>query len=223
MAGTPTLLERIDGYIESLFVPADAALARGLAASQAAGLPAIHVSPTEGKLLSLLVSMSGARRVLEIGTLGGYSTAWLARGLPKDGRIVTLELDPTHADVARRNLDGSVTGVMIDIRVGPAADTLRALIAAREPAFDFIFIDADKPGYPAYLDLGIQLSRPGTVIVADNVIRNGAVLDEPPGDENARAARRFNAALAGDHRLESIVVPIVRQYVDGISISLVKR
>ncbi len=137
---------------------------------------------------------------------------------------MTLELDPKHAGVARKNLDESAPGVAIDIRVGPAADTLRALIAAGEPAFDFVFIDADKPGYPAYLELAIQLSRPGTVIVADNVIRNGAVLDEEPrGRERARGPRASMPPSRATTRLESIVVPIVRQYVDGISISVVKR
>lgn len=221
MAPDASLLERIDGYIEALFVPEDAALKQNLADAAAAGLPDINVSPNQGKLLHLLAKMSGAQRVLEIGTLGGYSTTWLARALPPSGVLVSLELDPQHAAVARRSIARAVTKVRVDVRVGPAAETLRSMIAEQHPPFDFIFIDADKPGYAGYLDLALQLSRQGTVIVADNVIRNGAVLESSPPDDNARAARAFNAAVAADPRLTSIVVPIMRKAIDGISISIV--
>jgi predicted O-methyltransferase YrrM len=217
-----TLLARIDGYIEELFVPADPALTQNLADAAAAGLPEINVSATQGKLLHLLARMSGAQRILEVGTLGGYSTTWLARALPPWGMLVTLELDATHAEVARRSIARAVADVRVDVRVGRAADSLRQMIAANQPPFDFIFIDADKPGYLEYLELSLQLARPGTVIVADNLIRNGAVLSEQPGDDSARAARAFNAAIAAHPRLESIVVPIMREHIDGLSISIVK-
>lgn len=221
MADDDTLLARIDDYIEDLFTPGDEALQETLRAADAAGLPSINVSPNQGKLLYLLTRIAGARRALEVGTLGGYSSAWLARGLAHGGRLVTLELEPARAAVARRSLAGSAPGVDVEVRVGPAAATLRAMIAAGEPPFDLVFIDADKPSYIEYLTLALQLSRPGTVILADNVIRNGLVLDPPPGDASAVAAAAFNAAVAAHPRLESLVLPVMRQYVDGLSISIV--
>jgi predicted O-methyltransferase YrrM len=216
-----SLLERIDSYIEDLFAVQDDGLRDGLRAAASAGLPTINVSANQGKLLYLLVKIAGARRVLEIGTLGGYSTTWLARGLAADGRLVTLELDAAHAEVARRNLARSVPDVDVEVRVGPAAELLRAMTAAGEPPFDVVFIDADKPGYEEYLALTLQLSRIGTVILADNVIRNGLVLDPAPADANARAARAFNAAVAAHPRLDSIVLPVMRRTIDGLAISIV--
>ncbi len=213
---------QIDHYVQSLFVQTDTGLTQGLADADAAGLPAIQVSANQGKLLYLLAKMSAAKRVLEIGTLGGYSTTWLARALPESGTVTTLEVSSVHAQVARRNVDRAGVGRRVTIEVGPAADTLRRLIAERVTSFDLIFIDADKPGYSTYLDLCLQLSRPGTVILADNLIRNGAVLQDTPPDENARAARAFNAKLAADSRLESIIIPALGKSVDGMSISLVK-
>ena len=215
-----SLLERIDHYIEELFVLDDPALTQNRADATAAGLPEINVSANQGKLLHMLARVAGAQRILEIGTLGGYSSTWLARALPPWGMLVTLEIDARHAEVARRSIAGAVA-VRVDVRVGPAADSLRAMIAANQPPFDFVFIDADKPGYVEYLELALQLSRPGTVIVADNVIRNGLVLESSLPDENARAARAFNAALAANPRLTSIILPIMRKTIDGISISLV--
>ena len=219
---TADLIARIDAYIEQLFVPGDTTLAQGLADAEAAGLPAINVSPNQGKLLYLLARMAGARRILEIGTLGGYSTTWLARALPRGGVIVTLEVNARNADVARKNLARSVDGVMVDIRVADASETLRRMIAEREPPFDVVFIDADKPGYVNYLELALQLSRPGTVILADNLVRHGHVLDRSPHDESARAAKAFNTLIASHPRLESIIVPLVRDTVDGMSISIVR-
>ena len=219
---TAGLLHDIDRYVEQLFVPADAVLEQNLQAAFAAGLPPIHVSPTEGRLLYLLARMSGARRVLEVGTLGAYSTTWLARAVGAGGTVVTLERDPRHAEVARRNLEGVAPGVQIEVRLGDAAESLRALAAAREAPFDLVFIDADKPGYVGYLDLVLSLSRPGTVILADNVIRHGAVLGRAIGDANAVGARAFNEAIAAHPRLESTIVPIIRESVDGLSISIVR-
>ncbi len=215
-------LARIDAYIESLFGGDDAALIQNLADARAAGLPDINVSPNQGRLLYLLAKMAGAERVLEIGTLGGYSTTWLARALPSTGVVVTLELNPAHAAVARRNIARAAPACRVEVWVGAAADSLRQITAAREPRFDFVFIDADKPGYIEYLELVLPLCRQGTVIVADNVIRDGLVLDTAPTDGNTQAARAFNAAIAAHPRLESIIVPIVRRTIDGMSISLVK-
>ena len=218
----PDLRVRIEKYIEGLFVGADPAMAKGLADADAAGLPAIQVSPNQGKLLYLLTKISRARRVLEIGTLGGYSTAWLASALPDDGALISLELDRKHADVARRNVDRAGNGAKVTIEVGPAEQSLRALIDRRAEPFDLIFIDADKPGYARYLDLSIELSHAGTVIVADNLIRDGAVLDAHSTEAHAAAARSFNAKLAADPRLESIIVPVLGKKVDGMSISIVR-
>ena len=219
---TAELLTSIDHYIEGLFGGDDLALRQNLADSEAAGLPPINVSANQGRLLYLLATLSRARRILEIGTLGGYSTTWLARALPPDGTITTLELNADHAAVARRNLDTAGVGDRVTIEVGPAAESLRQLIVAGAAPFDFIFIDADKPGYPAYLDLALKLARPGTVIIADNLIRNGAVLDDQPADDNARAVKGFNAKLAADPALDSVILPIMRETVDGMSISIVR-
>lgn len=219
---TPELFREIDNYIEDLFVEDDPVLAQGLTDAAAAGLPEIQVSPSQGKALYLLAKMCGARRILEIGTLGGYSTTWLARALGNDGRLVTLELDQKHADVARKNLNHAGVGNLVTIEIGPAADTMSRMIDRREPPFDLIFIDADKPGYSRYLDLALNLSRTGTVILADNLIRDGAVMDPNVEDENARAARDFNAKLATHPRLESLIIPFVKARVDGMSISIVR-
>jgi predicted O-methyltransferase YrrM len=217
------LLEDIDKYIENLFVPADAALERNLIDAEAAGLPAIAVAPAQGRMMYLLAKMSGAKRILEIGTLGGYSTTLLARALPQNGRLVTLELSPAHAVVARKNLERAGVGGLVDIRVGPAGDTLGKMIEAGEEPFDFVFIDADKTGYVGYLNQVLQLSRPGTVILGDNLIRHGAVL---PGfanpDADAIAVNEFNKLIASHPRLESILLPILKNKVDGMSISRVK-
>ena len=212
----------IEHYIQSLFVVPDPTLEQGLADATAAGLPEIQVSPNQGKLLYLLTRLSGAKRILEIGTLGGYSTTWLARALPEGGTLISLELDRTHADVARRNVDRAGVGARVTIEVGPAAKTMQRFVDQRVGPFDLIFIDADKPGYSAYLDLSVQLSRAGTVIIADNLIRDGAVLDESVEEENARAARAFNTKLAAHSRLESIITPVLGKRIDGMSISIVK-
>lgn len=219
---TPDLFREIDTYVEQLFVDEDPILAQALTDAAAAGLPEIQVSANQGKALYLFAKMCGARRVLEIGTLGGYSTTWLARALPNDGEVVTLELDQKHADVARKNLDRARVGSRVRIEVGPAVDTMLRMIDRREQPFDLIFIDADKPGYSRYLDLSVNLSRTGTVILADNLIRDGAVMDPNVEDENARAARAFNEKLSAHPRLESIIIPFVKSRVDGMSISIVR-
>lgn len=215
------LIERIDHYIEALFCPPDEVLRQNLLDADAAGLPAINVSSNQGRLLYLLAKIAGARRILEVGTLGGYSTTWLGRALPADGLLVTLELDPKHAEVARRSLDRAALAAPVDLRVGPAANSMRELIRAGTAPFDLIFLDANKSGYVEYLELAMQLSRRGTLILADNVIRHGLVLEPAPVDANDAGAKAYNEAIAHHPRLESLILPIVRTRVDGLSISRV--
>ena len=187
---------QFDEYIAKLLVPSDEALDAALAESAQAGLPAINVASNQGKFLSLLARIQGAKNILEIGTLGGYSTIWLARALPKDGRLVTLERDPKHAEVARRNLARAQLGELVSVRVGPALETLPELAAEGLPPFDFVFIDADKQSIPEYFEWALKLSRVGSVIVVDNVVRNGAVLDATSTDPNVQGVRRLNELLA---------------------------
>ncbi|HVW11282.1 MAG TPA: O-methyltransferase [Bryobacteraceae bacterium] len=217
------LLEKIDAYIDDLFVPPDSALDQNLADAQAAGLPSIAVAPAQGRMMYLMAKMCGAKRILEIGLLGGYSTTLLARALPENGKVVSLELKQANADVARKNIDRAGIGGRVEIRVGPASETLGKMIAAKESPFDLIFIDADKTGYLGYLDQVLQLSHPGTVILSDNLIRHGAVLpDHANPDADARAIVEFNKRIASHPRLESILMPIVKGKIDGMAISLVK-
>jgi predicted O-methyltransferase YrrM len=219
---TEQLANQIDDYIEDLFVPADPILEANLRSAEAAGLPPIAITPNQGKFLYLLARIARAARILEIGTLGGYSTTWLARALPPEGRLITLEFSPKHAATARQNLDAAGLAHNTEIRLGDAATSLRALIAAAEPPFDLIFIDADKASYPTYLDLALRLARPGTVLIADNVVRNGAVLQTNPDDRDDNGARAYNAAVAAHPQLESIVLPMFKDKIDGMAISRVR-
>jgi len=216
------LAVKVDGYIEALLNPPDVALLHNLKDAESSGLPTINVSPNEGKLLYLVAKIAGAKRALEIGTLGGYSTTWLARALPADGKVITLELDQKHAEVARRNLKRAGVADRVEVRMGRATETLRQMIDRHEAPFDLIFIDADRPSYVEYLDLSLRLSRTGTVILADNLIRNGRVIEDRPADESARGAKAFNEALAANQRLDSIILPIIRTNLDGLSISIVE-
>ena len=212
----------VDQYVSDLVVGSDDALAGALAASEAAGLPSIAVSAAQGKFLSLLVRASRARRVLEIGTLGGYSSIWLARGLDPDGRLITLELNRHHGSVATANLARAGLAEIATVRVGPAADTLRKLIAEGTEPFDFVFIDADKTGYPGYLTLVMQLVRRGSVIIADNVVRDGAVADSASADPNVQAVRRYLEMVAADPRLSATVLQTVgSKGYDGLAIAVV--
>jgi predicted O-methyltransferase YrrM len=213
----------IDHYIDDLFAPEDEVLAAALADAKAADLPHIQVSAGQGKLLYLLAKLVGARRILEIGTLGGYSTIWLARALPEDGRLTTLELERKHADVAAGNLARAGLAAKTEIIVGPALQSLQALSARGEAPFDVVFIDADKASYPQYLAAVMRLVRPGALILGDNVIRSGAVLDPNHPDPNARGARAFNALLAADDRLEAVVLQQVGvKGHDGLAIARVR-
>ena len=215
------LAGRVDRYIEALFARQDPVLTENLKNAGLRGLPSINVSPNEGKLLFLLAKISGASRILEVGTLSGYSTTWLARALPPDGKVITLEVDPKHAEVARKNLRLAGLDRQVEVRVGNAAETLRQMAAGGEPPFDLVFIDADKPRYVEYLGLTLALTRSGSLILADNLIRSGRV-EAAPSDPNARGAKTFNEALAAEPRLESIILPIYRDKLDGLSISRVK-
>lgn len=215
-------LERLDAYIEDLFAGEDEALRAARAAMKEAGLPAIHVSPNQGKLLHLLTRLAGARRLLEIGTLGGYSAIWLARALPPDGRLITLELEERHAAVARQNLERAGLGDRVEVRLGPALASLQRMVADGEPAFDVVFIDADKPGYPDYLEWSLRLSRPGTLILADNVLQRSAVAEPARGSETVQAIRLFNQTLAAHPQLEALALPLVRQEIDGLALALVR-
>lgn len=199
----------VDDYYAGVLTAADPVMDDVLKASEVAGLPPIQVSPLQGRMLMLLAQIAGAKRILEIGTLGGYSTIWLARALPKDGEVVTLEAEPLHADTARANIERAGFSRTVEIKLGPAAQTLDAMVKDGVRPFDFIFIDADKPGYPAYLDLAIKLSWPGTVIVADNMVRGGAVADAESDDETVKAVRLFNEKLAADKRLSATAVQTV--------------
>lgn len=211
----------VDRYITKLLVPPDPSLDAALKASRAAGLPSIQVSPNQGKLLQLLAVAQGARAILEIGTLGGYSTIWLARALPADGGL-TLEADPRHAEVALANIARAGLDDVVEIRVGPALDTLPKLAAENRGPFDLIFIDADKPSYPDYLAWALKLSRRGSLIIADNVVRNGAVVDAASGDANVQGVRRFNEGLASEPRLSATAIQTVgSKGYDGFAIALV--
>jgi predicted O-methyltransferase YrrM len=200
----------VDRYITDLFVPSDAALNSALRSSEAAGLPAINVSPAQGKFLQLLAQAIGARAILEIGTLGGYSTIWLARALPAGGRVVTLEADPKHAEIARANIARAGLSDAVDLRLGRALDSLPQLAAEGRGPFDFIFIDADKPSYADYFTWALKLSRRGTVIIGDNVVRKGAVIDPTKIDDpRVPGVLRFNELVAREPRVSATVMQTV--------------
>jgi predicted O-methyltransferase YrrM len=210
----------VDRYIDDLFVPPDPALDAALAASAAAGLPPINVAPNQGKLLMLLARLQGARRILEIGTLGGYSTIWLARAVPEGGRVVTLEADERHAEVARANIARAGLADRVELRLGPALETLRALPA--EPVIDLAFIDADKPNNPHYLDWALKLTRRGSLIIADNVVRGGAVAAGDSADPSVAGIRRFNEKLAAEPRVSATEIQTVgSKGYDGFALALV--
>jgi len=217
----------VDRYISDRLLPEDPALEAAIAASDAAGLPPIAITPAQGKLLELLVRIHGARRILELGTLGGYSTMWLARGLPPGGSIVTLELDPHHAKVAAANLTRAGLTEIVQLRVGPALRTLPELLAEGEGPFDLIFIDADKRNYPGYLEWSLKLSHPGSLIIGDNVVRGGVILDpdghDPRlGEGGVQAVRRFYELLAAEPGVSATVIQTVGEKGhDGFAIALV--
>lgn len=213
----------VDAYLETLFTRSDATAAAVAAASRAAGLDDIAVSPLQGAFLMLLAKSAGAKRILEIGALGGYSTVWLARAAGRDGRVVTLEIDAHAAEVVRGNAARAGFGAVIDVVLGPAAASLERMIRERTALFDFVFIDADKEGYPDYLRSVMSLVRPGALIVADNVVRDGKVADAASADSRVEGARAYLAAAAADPRLETTVIQTVGvKGHDGFALSRVK-
>jgi predicted O-methyltransferase YrrM len=212
----------VDRYFADLLVSSDSALDAALTASAAAGLPAINVSPTQGKLLHLLARSTGARNILEIGTLGGYSTIWLARALPEGGRVITLEVDARHAEIARGNFTRAGLDDVIEVRLGAALDTLAVLMAEGREPFDFVFVDADKPNNAAYFDWALRLSRPGTIIVVDNVVRGGEVIDGDSESPTVQGVRRFLERLAAEPRVIATAIQTVgNKGYDGFAIAMV--
>lgn len=212
----------VDRYLTDTLLPPDHSMEEALEANACAGLPAIDVAANQGKLLHLIARIQRAQRILEIGTLGGYSTIWLARALPPEGRLITLELEQKHATVARSNLDRAGVSALVDIRVGPALDSLASLHAEKPAPFDLIFLDADKPNNPNYLDWAVRLSRPGTLIIADNVIRDGAIIDPNDPDPRTQGTREFLEKLGKDPRLDATAVQTVGvKGYDGFAMAIV--
>lgn len=216
------LWSAIDDYIAGHLVPNDAALDGALAASDAAGLPAINVAPTQGKLLMMLAMLRGATRILEIGTLGGYSTIWLARALPADGRLVTLEYEPRHAEVARSNIASAGFADRVDIRVGAARETLATMAQEGVEPFDLIFIDADKPNNPHYIAWALKFATVGTLIIVDNVIRDGAIVDALNDDPRVGGARSVFEIFGAEPRVTATALQTVgSKGYDGFAMALV--
>jgi predicted O-methyltransferase YrrM len=212
----------VDQYLTKTLIPADPILEAALAANAAAGLPSIDVSPTQGKWLHLLAKIKGATRILEVGTLGGYSTIWLARALPPEGRLITMEFEPKHAAVAQENIARAGLSHLVEIRIGAAADSLAKLHTEDPTPFDLIFIDADKPNNPTYLEWALKFSRVGTLIVVDNVIRDGEVANPASTDPSITGTRTMFEMLAANRRLQSTALQTVgSKGYDGFAIALV--
>lgn len=212
----------VERYLTDNLVHPDQHLDDAVKANAQAGLPAIDVTPNEGKLFHLFARMQGARRILEVGTLGGYSTIWFARALPPDGKIVTLEIDPKHAGVAADNIDRAGLTPLVDLRIGPALESLAQLHAENAPPFDLIFLDADKQNNPTYLEWAIRLSRPGTVIIGDNVIRDGSILDANDTDPRVTGTRTFLEKLGSHPRLDATAIQTVgSKGHDGFALAIV--
>ena len=212
----------VDQYINNLIIPSDPELDAVLEGSAAAGLPPISVTPAQGKLLHLLARIQCARRILEIGTLAGYSTIWLARALPANGRMITLESDPRHAEIARANIARAGLADRVDVRLGAALETLPRLAEQAEGPFDLTFIDADRQNLPAYFEWALKLSRRGSVILVDNVVRKGGVVDSASTDSNIIGVRRFGERLSAETRVSATMVQTVgAKGYDGFAIALV--
>ncbi|MHC5536831.1 O-methyltransferase [Singulisphaera rosea] len=212
----------VDTYFADLLLAKDPSLEAALQRSDSAGLPAIHVSPAQGKLLHLLARLQGARTILEVGTLGGYSTIWLARALPAGGRLITLEADPKHAEVAKENIQQAGLGDIVEIRLGPALESLPQIAGAGLGPFDLIFVDADKTSTTEYFEWALKLSKVGSLVIVDNVVRNGAVIDPSSDDPNVQGVRRFNARLSAEPRVSATALQTVGiKGYDGFALALV--
>jgi predicted O-methyltransferase YrrM len=219
---TQALWTAVDRYFADLLVPSDPALDAALKSSAEAGLPAIHVTPNLGKLLMLMAKLMGARSILEIGTLGGYSTIWLAKGLAEGGRVITLEAEPKHAQVAQANFAQAGLAQTVEVRVGKALDSLPRLAADRRGPFDLIFIDADKPNNPDYFSWAMKLSRRGSLIIIDNVVRDGAVIDAATNDASVKGVRKLNEMMAAEKRISATAIQTVgSKGYDGLAIAVV--
>ena len=216
------IFSSVDNYIAQLLNPADDALAKTEASIENENITPISVSPNQGKFLNILAKLCNAKKILEIGTLGGYSTIWMARALPNNGKLVTLELEKHHADVAQKNIDNAGLTAAVDIRLGKAIDLLPKLFAENAGPFDMIFIDADKPPYVEYFEWALKLSRPGTLIVADNVIRDGKVLDPNCTDPMVKGAQRFNEMLSTNTAVTATILQTVgTKEHDGMALAVV--
>jgi predicted O-methyltransferase YrrM len=214
----------VDGYINELLVQQDAALETALARSAAEQLPEIAVTASQGKLLMMLATMMQARNILEIGTLGGYSTIWLARALPAGGRLVTLEIDEKHAKIARENIEGAALGHLVEIKLAPAVESLSSLVAEGREPFDFIFIDADKPACPEYFEWSMRLARPGTVIIIDNVVRNGALVDAASTNPDVQGVRKLCELLAANSNVTCTALQTIgSKGYDGFAMAIVNK
>lgn len=219
-----TIFSQVDTYISNLLAPEDKALTDTIESLDAEGLPQHSVSANQGKFLQVMMLLCNAKKVLELGTLGAYSTIWLARALPANGQITTIEVDPHHADVARKNIDNAGLSGKVKLITGKALEVLPTLIAEKAEPFDMIFIDADKPPYVDYFEYALQLSRPGTLIICDNVIREGKVLDENSSDEKVKGVQRLNKMLSGNKKVTATILQTVgvKEY-DGMAIAVVNR
>jgi predicted O-methyltransferase YrrM len=212
----------VDQYTTDLLIPPDPVLDAALAASDAAELPSINVTPSQGKLLMLLAQLAGASQILEIGTLGGYSSIWLARALPRGGRLITLEASAKHAEVARTNIARAGFASLVEVRLGDARAGIQQLVAEGSAPFDLIFIDADKQSIPHYLEWSLKLSHRGTLIIVDNVIRDGALIDGASADANVQGARRLHEMLAAEPRVSATTIQTVgSKGYDGLTLALV--
>ena len=218
------IFSQVDNYISNLLAPEDKALTDTIKSLDTEGLPQYSISPTQGKFLQVMMIVCNAKKVLELGTLGGYSTIWLARALPNNGKLITIEVDKHHGDVAQKNINNAGLSQKVDLRIGKALDILPQIIAENDGPFDMIFIDADKPPYTEYFDYALQLSRPGTLIICDNVIREGKVLDNNTADEKVKGVQRLNKMLSQNAKVTATILQTVGvKEHDGMAIAVVNR
>jgi predicted O-methyltransferase YrrM len=218
------IFSQVDNYISDLLAPEDIVLTETIKSLDYEGLPQHSISPNQGKFLQVMMIACNAKKVLELGTLGGYSTIWLGRALPDDGKVITIEFDKHHAEVAQKNIDNAGLSQIVDLRVGKALDILPKIVAENEEPFDMIFIDADKPPYTEYFDYALSLSRPGTIIICDNVIREGKVLENNSTDEKVKGVQRLNKMLSENKKVTATILHSVgvKEY-DGMAIAVVNR